>query len=304
MRGIAGLSLCWGLLGACADDSGVNGGTPESTSSAGSSDSGLNTGSGFACIPTANDGRGLGFAEPSEPGVWCASEACPFGCDLRALPQCNPDAGIDDYGADAYCDDPEDCDEGALCCVEQVFSGIPRSASTCVAGDTCPEGSSPACNDDGDCATGACIRANSNQGALDLGVCRETTPSACIAGPEADCSGADLRGADLSGADLHGANLCQADLSNATLYDATLDGAVLTDAQLGGAELHQTSLRYADLSRADLTGANLFDLDLTGADLTGALLSGTLASHVTCPDGVLVREAAATFICDGHLLPE
>ncbi len=302
------LTLLMGLATACGDDGTplVDDSTTDQTTT-GSHDPTDSTADGSttgapACAPAADGGIGLAYLGAPEPGVRCADEVCPFGCDQRFVPSCNPDAEADDYGADAYCDGPEDCAQAEVCCVTEVGDAFDRTTSVCVDAATCPAGARRVCNGDADCDGEHCIRGYTNGGALDIGACRAEPPSACTALPEADCAGASLPGMDLDGMDLHDANLCQADLSDAVLREALLDGAVLTDAILTNARLNGASLREADLSGADLRYAVFHDADLTGADLTGAQLEGTLGANVTCPDGTLSNLLQSS-LCEGKLDP-
>lgn len=259
------------------------------------------TGAPQGCVPVAGGGAGLAYVGEPEPGVWCLDEVCEFGCDQRMTAFCNPDAEADDYGADAYCDGPEDCPQPELCCTREEGDAFNRTTATCSAG-ACPEGERPACNVDADCDGGYCIRAYTNGGKLDLGACQAELPSPCIPAPGSDCSGASLRHMDLDGMDLQDANLCQADLFAATLREALLDRAVLADVNLSHAYLNSASLRDADLSGADLRHAVFHDADLTGADLTSAQLEGALGGNVICPDGTL-SELLESSLCEGKLDP-
>lgn len=308
-RGSMACSVLLMLTTACGDDGTVTAGESTSTgaqttASSGSSGPGADdstTGAPQGCVPAAGGGAGLAYAGEPEPGVWCVDEVCEFGCDQRMTAFCNPDAEVDDYGADAYCDGPEDCAQAEVCCTREEGDAFNRTVSTCVAA-ACPEGERPACNVDADCDGGYCIRAYTNGGKLDLGACQAEPPSPCMPAPDTDCSGASLRHMDLDGTDLRDANLCQADLFAATLRGALLDRAVLADVDLGHAYLNGASLRDADLSGADLRHAVFHDADLTGADLTGALLEGTLGGDVICPDGTL-SDILDRSLCEGKLDP-
>jgi len=296
------------LATACGGDDGTvpagdsTGAHTTGPSSVDSSGDGSTTGALPACAPVADGGAGLAYAGAPEPGVRFGDEICEFGCDFRGVPECNPTAEADDYGADVLCDGPEDCAESELCCVIEKQDVFDRTASTCVSAATCPEGERRACNGDTDCDGEHCIRGYTNGTLIDIGACQAEPPSACMPMPGAICSGASLRHMDFDGMDLQDANLCQADLFTATLREAQLDRAVLADVNLGHAELQGASLREADLSGADLRYAVFHDADLTGADLTGAQLEGTLGANVTCPDGTL-SVITQSSLCEGKLDP-
>jgi uncharacterized protein YjbI with pentapeptide repeats/lysophospholipase L1-like esterase len=88
------------------------------------------------------------------------------------------------------------------------------------------------------------------------------TPERCVAGPNADCTGADLQGVDLNYYDLKGANFEKANLARANLSNANL-----SDANLTGANLEGATISRSDLKSARLAGANLTNVAITSSNL-------------------------------------
>lgn len=218
----------------------------------------------------ASEGAGIAYVGQPEPGVRCEDEVCGLGCEFNFDAHCEQPTSGTDHGIDVACDGPEDCDGADVCC--QRETGTFDRAAECVTADACDEFGARVCNTDADCDGGACVRAWSNQAALDLGVCQAGPASSCTATPGADCSGADLRGADFIALDLAGVDFCQADLSNARLDAADLSGTVLAGADLSGATLRDTALAGADLRGADLTDADVSSLTIPADATTDVIL--------------------------------
>lgn len=278
---------------------GGEGGGDETTSSTGGEESSSSTTfEPMVCEPMPNGGAGLAFTGMPEAGVWCIDRVCELGCDCFEVPECNTN-GNDER--DVLCDGAEDCATGELCCATNDGSGVNRTFTVCTMG-ACAEGASVVCNADDECGGGTCVRAYSNDRALDMGICQAGPPSACTGLAGADCSGASLAGADFTDADLTDANFCNADMTGARLRRAFLDGAFMTGTNLMGADVAFASFRNADLTNMNLSGATIHGANFQGATITGINTTMAVGSDVTCPDGVMVMIPGMP-LCNGHTLP-
>jgi hypothetical protein len=274
------------------------GGGGESTSSTGDASSSSTTSPEVVCDPMPNGGVGIAFVGEPEAGVWCIDRVCDGGCDCLEVPECNTNG---DDAHDVLCDGAEDCADGEVCCATNDGIGVNRSFTTCVMG-ACAEGASVVCNSDAECNGGFCVRAYSNDNALDMGVCQAGIASACTGLMSADCGGASLAGVDFTDADLRGSSFCSADLGGARLRRAFLDDALLMNANLMGADVGFASFRNANMSYVNLSGATIHKADFTGANLANVVATGALGADVICPDGAMVMIPGDP-LCATHQLP-
>lgn len=252
-------------------------------------------GTGGASDPCADHPtrHGLAWSSAATEGVWCEGffsegtwclDGCCSGVNARCI-EVSASCSIADY-----CDGPEDCGAGQVCCLESR-----RSAGNNYIGAACREScegpEQEVCHDEGDCGGGgSCVRGWSNLGYADRGVCQSRAPSLCSETTPERCEGEDLSDTDLTGLQLRGANLKGANLQG--VYGTSLD---LSRADLSGACLREARFYGVSMEGADLRGVVIDSRTLLPSRLTGAVLDGVDFSrrsiHNSHLDGASLRGA-------------